>query len=854
MKYLISTILLGTLISGQIYDTGFREILVENSEKYNSTFPSEHVYIITDKEFYRPGEELWFKAIANNTLSGKQLSSDINIKLLDVFGKQVLNIRYPLIDNECKGYLMLPVYLTEGRYRLVGYTGWMKNLPVSRAFCKDIIISQHIDRQFILDVTFPENLYYPGSKVLSALNLTLPNGQPMAFTKFSYKCRSAKMVYYNGRATTDERGYCKLSFELPSDTDCGLLWLEFEIKQKKKTEIFIYPLPVRKKTIEIRFLPEGGNLIAGLENKVAFKAVDSYGFPQDVEGYLMDETGKQIDRIKSDYMGLGAFTFIPGQHQYQFRVIKPVTESVLYPLPEVSSGGIILNYSGTNADHIVFLLQSTNEVKKIKVNFVAEQNGRIIWTSTTEFTGSHHLRVPSEKFTEGIIKCTLLDDSANTIASRIIAARLRLADKILEVNIFKDIYQKRDKAFIELKNTSLSDISVAISVCKSNYLDKNHISLQDYFSYYIWLRDALPDYFENFLSDDYLDLIMLTHSARSLPLSGIYNYGYKYSLPYFNHDGITGQVYDKKNNLLENATVKVIHTPDLRTFQASSDARGIFNIKFDNRIINYNLLNVAIADETGRSIENYTIYDPYSGNLLDKYVAEKEAWQFEQLKDLLNYRNPMLLYSGKYSHGNEKRKKEFTGKGYNYKKYSLYKNVADIISELKSYNLVNGEIVFVGHEHSTGTPHGALIVVDGIALGTSAGILDSISPKVVQDISVSTSPSVIQRYSARNSMGVIEIYTLRGLDNRGMGAIHDIQKDILMLGHEFSGPDYSLEDIPGDDIRTTLFWKPDLTIAGKSTEIIAFYTSDTEGKYICTFTTTDKHGNRFTKSIPFSVK
>ncbi|MBN2610878.1 MAG: hypothetical protein JXB00_04900 [Bacteroidales bacterium] len=854
MKYFISTFLLVILISGQKNETGLPEVLVENAEKYNRAFPSEHVYLITDKTFYKPGEELWFRAIAENTLNGKELGSDLNIKLLDVFGKQVLNLRYPLIDNESKGYLMLPAYLTEGKYRLIGYTGWMKNLPVNSAFCREIIISKNIDRHFNLSVSFPEYLYYPGSDIMASVKLSSPDKNPLPNTKFSFICRSQKRIIYHGRSQTDENGNCSISFELPPETDSDLLWIEFTVKHKKKSETFVELLPVRRKNIEIQFLPEGGKLIAGYENKVAFKAIDSYGFPVDIEGFLMDETGKQINRVRSSYLGLGVFTFKPGNHRYRFRIIKPVTENVFYPLPEVSSGEILLNYSGNNKEDISFLLQTADDKNLTKATIVLEQNGKIVWAAGTEFSGSQRIKAPLGLFTEGIIKCTLLDDSANIIASRNIAAPAQKPEKTLEVNLLKDTYGKKEKVFIELKNPSALNISTTISVCKSNRISSSEISLQDYLHYYIWLKEAKPAYFSQSLTDENLDLIMLTHTVKSLPLSGLYNYGYKYSLPYYNQDGITGQVVDKKNNPLENAKVKIIHTPDLRIFQASSDVRGIFNVKFDNRIINYDLLNVAIADETGRSIENYSIYDLYSENITTNSYTNKEEWQFEQLLDLIKYKNPLLLYSGKYSHGKEKRKKAYTGKGYNYKKYSLYQSVADIISEMKSYKLVNGEIVFIGHENSAGTQHGALIVVDGIALGTSADILNSISPKDIRDISISTSPADIQRYSARNSMGVIELFTLRSDESTSLGTMHEIQKDILMLDHEFYSPDYSIDNIPGFDSRTTLLWKPELNLASNSTENISFYTSDIQGSYICTFTVMDSKGNRFTKNITFTVK
>ncbi|MEO6219425.1 MAG: hypothetical protein ABIO81_03285, partial [Ginsengibacter sp.] len=53
----------------------------------------------------------------------------------------------------------------------------------------------------------------------------------------------------------------------------------------------------------IQFFPEGGNLIANVSNKVAFKANDQYGRPVIVKGIIQKKTGGTLDSLRTIHDG-----------------------------------------------------------------------------------------------------------------------------------------------------------------------------------------------------------------------------------------------------------------------------------------------------------------------------------------------------------------------------------------------------------------------------------------------------------------------------------------------------------------------------------------------------------------------
>ncbi len=62
---------------------------------------------------------------------------------------------------------------------------------------------------------------------------------------------------------------------------------------------------------KMQFFPEGGDLIAGVETMVAFKANDQFGLPVAVKGVVQDQTGKELLAFESLHDGMGKFLLTP---------------------------------------------------------------------------------------------------------------------------------------------------------------------------------------------------------------------------------------------------------------------------------------------------------------------------------------------------------------------------------------------------------------------------------------------------------------------------------------------------------------------------------------------------------------
>ena len=89
-----------------------------------------------------------------------------------------------------------------------------------------------------------------------------------------------------------------------------------------------------KKPFSIEFFPEGGNMVEGIHNFVAFKSTIDGKKGIDVKGVLKSGEGEEILDFESEKFGMGLFSFTPERGKNYFAHIGLQGEEYVYALPE----------------------------------------------------------------------------------------------------------------------------------------------------------------------------------------------------------------------------------------------------------------------------------------------------------------------------------------------------------------------------------------------------------------------------------------------------------------------------------------------------------------------------------------
>ena len=291
MNRILNLLLLWLVASAATAATRSLDDIRQALEQSSLTQTQEKVYIHTDNQCYFVGDTLWYKAyvVRADNLQPTDMSRILYVELLSPDG--LLVERQQIIvasDDYTCGQFCLTDSLYSGYYELRAYTRWMLNFNM-----------RHMDYN-----TQDTWLFY---------------NREMAADYFRV---------WDGLYSRVLPVYSKP--EQPGDYDARRMY------QRPKTRL---PRP-KKDNLVVTFYPEGGHLVAGVENRVAFEAVDQEGEAVDISGKVTAD-GLSPIAIKTEYMGRGSFLVTPGSKQLKAKFTFRGKQYDIN-LPKAESQGIAL--------------------------------------------------------------------------------------------------------------------------------------------------------------------------------------------------------------------------------------------------------------------------------------------------------------------------------------------------------------------------------------------------------------------------------------------------------------------------------------------------------------------------------
>ena len=176
---------------------------------------------------------------------------------------------------------------------------------------------------------------------------------------------------------------------------------------------------------DVQFFAEGGNLVAGLDNVVAFKAVDYAGSGLDVAGRVLDEQGRAVATFQSRHGGMGTLHLTPEAGQrYRAEFSTPALATVRVPLPAVQASGYVLQVVPTAAAFTVSIRQHGGAGGPILL--LGQVGSEVGYLGRGEVRGAEVFaaEIPKGKFAEGgVVHFTLFDGQGHPRAERLAFAR-----------------------------------------------------------------------------------------------------------------------------------------------------------------------------------------------------------------------------------------------------------------------------------------------------------------------------------------------------------------------------------------------------------------------------------------------
>ena len=490
---------------------------------YNSGGIFEKLYLMCDKPYYSAGEVLYFSGhlVHATLLERNSASKYIYVELITPEGNLVERLKVEADRGQFVGTFMLNARLTSGRYTLRAYTRWMTNFDMGYFFAREIYIGNYIDDAVLTSIRYHMN---DNGTVTATLRISDEFSLPIVGSTVRYR------TIIDGRsrsssAKSDKSGEIEFSFR-PSENpnDC----IEIRVRANSRDLQRYIQMPSFSDTFDVQFCPEGGNLIGGVAQCVAFKAVGVNGKGCKVKGRLFNSAGEVVAEISSEHKGMGRFVIRPevGESYYaELSSASGVTKR--FELPTVEVAGVALRVMRQRDGFTVLAQPSGVDI----ANYVAVIHSRGAVVGVVENIATP-FRIANNDLFDGIAQLSVVDrHSLTVVAQRLFYVA---AGRYAQVRVVtdKESYAKREKVNMTLAVTDSKGAPVSgnfsMSVTDASVVERSD-GAENILSYMLLSSDLKgeveePGYY--FIDNspkrlEQLDLVMMTNGWRRYQLSAV---------------------------------------------------------------------------------------------------------------------------------------------------------------------------------------------------------------------------------------------------------------------------------------------------------------------------------------------
>ena len=625
---------------------------------------------------------------------------------------------------------------------------------------------------------------------------------------------------------------------------------------------------------DVQFFAEGGNLVAGLDNTVAFKAVDYAGSSLAVAGQVLDGQNHAVATLQSRHGGMGSLHFTPVAGQrYRAVFSTPALAALSVPLPAVQASGYVLQVVPEAADFVVTIRQQGGAGGPVLL--LGQVGSAVGYLGRGQVQGQEAFmaRIPKSKFTTGIVHFTLFDGTGRPLAERLAFAR---NEGPLRVTLTPDraTYGPRQPVRVRVAVATASgqpvatQLSVAVADAEATSLTADNIAARLLLTTDLTGHVEEPGYYFQNPSpetDQALDDLLLTQGWRRFAWEKVLagqpptqDFGVERSL------GVLGQITRPDGTPSARSTISFLQArPSKKFISTVTDAEGQF---YFNGLGGCDTVRATLQARSERGKRNMRIaldtgpaWPTQPLPLLPAVVPAALAPVIRRSQGQVAAENQYLLSTGKSIQlGNvavagQKQVADDPRRVYPASSNILVVNMDDIASArsggttlLQSLqSRIPGLTISGAEPNMTVSMRGSrsfsggntpLILLDGVRTDISA--LSFYQAVDVEKVEI-LKPGSATIFGSAGVDGVIAVYTRRG--NTHYDTRQDVVPGVLAVRlpgyncpRQFYAPRYGAgapAPTRPDTRRSTLYWAPSVRTDASGQAEITFYTSDATGNF-----------------------
>jgi hypothetical protein len=775
--------------------------VVNKLKNYVSTNDPEKVYLQFDKPYYAAGDTIYFKAYVTQGGHHKLSTSSgvLHVDLINTENSIDQSIRLRLDSGICWGDFALSDSLPTGNYRIRAYTQWMQNRGGIDFFDQPIAVGS------IMKGNVPDSL-------------------------------------------------------------------------KKQ------PIRAKKNKVDIQFFPEGGTLVEGVRARMAFKATGTNGLGTHVKGVILDKSDKPVCSFESQHLGMGYFVFIPEKgNAYKAKLSFEDGTQSFVDLTGAESSGISLSVIDDSASTLSIRIMTNT------MYYQANQGKEfllVIYSGGKAITYSYKLDAPiitlnmeRKVLQTGVSTISLFSQDGEPLCERLFFVQNN--DQLrLQIQTDKTVYKKKEKVDLLMNAKNPSETAVkgrfSMTIIDESLMPWDEKNERNILTDLLLISDLKgyveqPNYYFKDTSEEArknLDLLMLTQGYRHFEWKQVL--GNDSAILAFQPEKgieINGKITTLSDKPISHGTVTLILSSGGPLLSTISDGNGLFH--FSNLVFT-DTARIVLSAVNAKG-DKYTRITYFNKAPAIPVVADAPP----ALQVIDN--PPLVFYMGKAASFHEqwmdthpgmwKMLKPVTVKAVKpdnpYRTQNLAAGHADQVMHADEIEQVGGKLStslngrLRGVNFIGGIPvlranigynvHPMLLVLDGIEIkmGQNFNIDDLPSSSVATiEVLMYASESI---YGVDGANGVLVVTTKNGSEARDIASVGvlPITPYGFYKARTFYSPkyDYTEEQKTEPELRSTIYWNPEIKTDLDGHAILNYYNADSRGTYKVIVEGIDQSGN-----------
>ena len=376
------------------------EKFVNNIDRFNRYFPQEKVYLHFDNTGYFLDEKIWFKAYVMRAdhAVATNLSKILYVELVNPSGDVVHTGKLRIENGQADGHIPLDNIYSSGFYEVRAYTRYMTNWGTDAVF----------------------------SRVFPIFN------KPQKAGDYS-------------KPNIDEHSHLT---RLPDNRVETLDDMTEKIVSNRK--------------MSVRFYPEGGHLVCGIMNRVAYDVTGTDGMPMDTEGLLLSGEDT-VGVVKTIREGRGWFYCRPEAGKPLALLLNSKSSKPLeFPLPEAEQSGIALQASTDDTANVRITLNASADFQDKPLGVVLTHNGGVkAFQSISMAEEGMQLNFAVSELPDGVNRLSILSAEGDVLADRLFFVYPK---SNAAITLSSDIGRLRPYGKVAMTATTLPETTFSLSV------------------------------------------------------------------------------------------------------------------------------------------------------------------------------------------------------------------------------------------------------------------------------------------------------------------------------------------------------------------------------------------------------